>query len=336
MKSKFTIGYIHKGYPEERTIFLPWSTQKVRMKKCIDLFKLLDGFIFKFLGKSYAVIHNLCFFFIEYPFVDAYHFFNGIKLFGKKPWIVTYESLIPRLGSYDFINRFAVKQLTKDSCKAIIAISECAYHNQVCFLNDNYPDYAPLIIPKIKQLYPPQEIRFPVKFIKSERLKFVFVGRDFYQKGGAILLESFIEWKLENNIPAELIMISNLNNGFISDYSPALEENVLKWLSDESIIHHKSLPNKDVLLLLKDADVITLPTYADTFGYSVLEGMANACVPLVTNIRALTELVTPERGFMINLPIKKNGNLDRSIPFEEITFGAIMPQLMRRCRSSSR
>ncbi|WP_241627814.1 glycosyltransferase, partial [Rosenbergiella epipactidis] len=46
-----------------------------------------------------------------------------------------------------------------------------------------------------------------------------------------------------------------------------------------------------------------LPTWADTYGYSLLEFMAAGCPVISTNVRALTEINSSDRGYIINLPL---------------------------------
>lgn len=51
-----------------------------------------------------------------------------------------------------------------------------------------------------------------------------------------------------------------------------------------------------------------LPTYADTYGYFVLEAQACGCPVVTTDIRALPEINNNECGWLINVIKDENGN----------------------------
>ena len=56
------------------------------------------------------------------------------------------------------------------------------------------------------------------------------------------------------------------------------------------IEYHETLPNDVVLEKLKKAHVALLPTWMDTFAYSVLECQACGTPVISTSLRALTEV----------------------------------------------
>ena len=56
------------------------------------------------------------------------------------------------------------------------------------------------------------------------------------------------------------------------------------------IFYHKILFNSEVMNILKNTHVGLLPTYADTYGYSVLEAQSFGCPVITTNIRAMPEI----------------------------------------------
>lgn len=53
---------------------------------------------------------------------------------------------------------------------------------------------------------------------------------------------------------------------------------------------------------MKKSHIGLLPTYADTYGYSVLEFQAAGCPVITTNIRALTEINDNNVGWIIEIP----------------------------------
>lgn len=61
--------------------------------------------------------------------------------------------------------------------------------------------------------------------------------------------------------------------------------------------------------MIKESHIGLLPTWADTFGYSVLEFQASGCPVITTNVRALPEINNPKLGWMIDLDTNNLGEL---------------------------
>jgi glycosyltransferase involved in cell wall biosynthesis len=90
-------------------------------------------------------------------------------------------------------------------------------------------------------------------------------------------------------------------------------------------IHHfNSLPNSQVLEILKKSHIGLLPTYGDTFGYSVLEAQGCGCPVITTNIRAMPEINDNRRGWMIEVPKDRWGNGWLYTPAEREEFSYII------------
>jgi glycosyltransferase involved in cell wall biosynthesis len=63
----------------------------------------------------------------------------------------------------------------------------------------------------------------------------------------------------------------------------------------------KSLPHQKVLDVIKRSHVGLLPSYAETYGYSILEAQAAACPAITTNVRAFPEINNEDVGWIINV-----------------------------------
>jgi glycosyltransferase involved in cell wall biosynthesis len=61
------------------------------------------------------------------------------------------------------------------------------------------------------------------------------------------------------------------------------------------------MPNAQVLKLLRDAHVALLPTYDDTYGFSVLEAQASGTPVITTNVCALEEINNDAVGWVVRL-----------------------------------
>jgi len=297
------------GYPEIRNIFNRYTKEFICKK---DLFDLGMRLSHKLTGRGYQPFWKG----LYYNFKDQTTpclFFNTINL-GKNPWTIYFETTLPRLGKtpkafYDF----AVKQLAKENCKEIIAISQCAYDMQIEYLKQEYPEYMDVIKPKMKVQLPPQEplIKgYSEKKLPKDKIVFTIVGADFFRKGGKELLQVFDEL-IPQNPQLQLNIVSSMKYGdyathtTVTDYDNALDI-IAKFPNHIKL--YNSLPNTEVLDLLKNTHVGLLPTWADSFGYSVLESQATGCPVITTDIRALPEVNNNDIGWVISVPKKENGN----------------------------
>jgi glycosyltransferase involved in cell wall biosynthesis len=77
-------------------------------------------------------------------------------------------------------------------------------------------------------------------------------------------------------------------------------EEDIQWLREKDwITWHAQLPNEQVLTLMQESHLGLLPTWQDTYGYSVLEMQANGCPVLTTSIRSLPEINRDEVGWRV-------------------------------------
>lgn len=260
--------------------------------------------------------------------VDLMHFFNAIS-FGATPWITTFETIVPRFQSTlschqglncDYSSLMhepkvlqALEVLSGDSCKKLIAMSECNLRMQVDFLQ-HFPKYRSEIERKLICLHPPQTLlveSYDSKQISLEgQIRFMFVGSAFFRKGGIELIESFQEARRSQGHNLKLIIVSSL---LIDDYAAKEKKEDLERAKE--LIHENRdwveywnrLGNKQVLDLMKNAHIGLLPTYADTYGFSVLEFQAAGCPVISTNVRALPEINNNEIGWVIEVPKNRLG-----------------------------
>lgn len=255
--------------------------------------------------------------------VDMLHLFNAISV-GKTPWVTTFETIIPRFQAtlachhgrtcgYSSLVRDekvlrGLEALSGDPCKTIIALSECNLKMQKDLLL-HFPQFQAEIDRKLIRLHPPQQ---PIvndyagkQLPLEEPIHFMFVGTAFFCKGGMEILEAFREVKEKKGYNLRLTIVSSMD---LDDYATSkTEKDVLiaqAIIRKNSgwIIHYRHLPNQRVLELMKSAHVGLLPTFADTYGYSVLEFQACGCPVISTDVRALPEINNNEIGWMIKVP----------------------------------
>ena len=275
-----------------------------------DPFKVLDYLWFKTRGRTNLLFHNLH---MGRGGVELFHYFNGLSL-GKKPWVSTFETSLPRLRDENsYWNRKGIKLMAGDACKRLIALSECTKQIQLEVLRVHYPDYYEGIAPKITVVHPAQKLMirdYAEKELPEGMVNFTMVGADFFRKGGREVLQVFQNLILDG-MDVKLNIVSRMKYGDYASQTRAedLQEamNIIHKFPDH-ITHFESLPNPEVLALFRRTHVALLPTYADTYGYSVLEAQANGCPVVSTDIRALPEINNDEVGYMIEVSKYKNGN----------------------------
>lgn len=106
-----------------------------------------------------------------------------------------------------------------------------------------------------------------------------------------------------------LTLVSSL--GFNDYVTHTPYEEMQKWKKiiqeTEWIEYYESLPNEIVLDKCREASIGLLPSFADTFGYSVLEMQAAGCPVITTNVRAFSETNSDDCGWVCQLPIDEVG-----------------------------
>jgi len=111
----------------------------------------------------------------------------------------------------------------------------------------------------------------PVDPLQRDSIRFVFVGQISIQKGIPDLLEV---WKKFESRPVELVLA-----GVIPPKERAVIEPMLERAEDVTWVGHC----EDVPQLLRDCDVLLLPSAQDGFGSVVLEAMACGLPVIVSN-----------------------------------------------------
>lgn len=306
---KIKVGTNQLGYNQKRN-FVDLPFKNVSFKKVFDINKIVTYPKYKILGKvDYKLINRFNDFGLND--VQLYHFFNTLTPV-KKPWIVTFETTLPRLDP-DF--RRGYDWMSGSHCKKIIAYSRRAYSGQLELLN-MYPSYQSEIANKMTMLLPSQKMMIENLRDKNfdDKITCTFVGGAFYRKGGWELLQAFERLK-EFHSEIRLNIISSLGiEGYKDDHiTKQMKEETLKMLTDNPAInYYPSLPNKQVLEILKRSHVGILPSWGETFGYSILEAMACGCAVIVPDVSPFPEFVDSECGWLIGVNKTFRGGIEDS------------------------
>lgn len=261
---------------------------------------------------------------------DICHFFNCVNHSSKTPWVISVESGVPwsmpvircvENKEPDFsviandqyvIDR--IKNLASPNCLGLLALSKCTEHIEIEIIQQ-FPLYEEIIKKKLVTLHPPQELIIKdisekgLTWEKDEVFTFLFVGNDFYRKGGREILSVLAEMHEKHHF--KLILISSMR---IDEKRYILteqdEEDAHKIIQENSdwIDFYPGLPNCEVLEKMKHSHVCLLPTWMDTYAYSVLESQACGTPLITTSLRALTEINNSEVGWLIDVPVNRLNN----------------------------
>ena len=277
--------------------------------------------------------------------VDLLHLFNGIS-YGHIPWVSTFETILPRFrnvvqrthgSSPGFVSewklRKAFEALASNTCKQIIALSNCTVNIQRELLAE-FSTYGEKIERKLVVMHPPQDVlvsEFADKQIDLHgRIKFMFVGNAFFRKGGREIIDTISMLRDQYHYDIELTIVSDLRiDGYAAKVNPEEIQRTAAFIQGnrEWINYFPQLPNSEVLDMMKKAHIDLLPTYADTYGYSILEFQAAGCPVITTNVRSLPEINDNDKGWVIEVPKNRMGeaiystDTDRMVIREAIRKG---------------
>jgi len=260
--------------------------------------------------------------------MDGIHFFNSCS-FSSTPHVITFETLLPyywvvkndfkdlglehRIASNPSV-KTAVVGLARNNCKRLIAMSENTKNMQLKFL-ELFPDQRVKIANKLTVLHPPQDSFgiHPSKKQNPECFELVFLGRAFYRKGGMELIKALEMVRRSINIKLYLISSLDPEAGWFNLEEDRIGED-LEWIATMNWIEHlRNIPNSEVIELLRRCHLGFLPTWQDTYGYSVLEMQACGCPVISTDIRSLSEINNNQCGWIINVPKNQWSEWDLSV-----------------------
>jgi len=266
------------------------------------LFTLLNFLNRKLLHHHHATTFTNCFYWDPgYPPLDLLHFVNTIAA-TRTPWVVSFEHYLPR---WNPASPFGMKLLAGPHCKRLLALSQFAFDSQQRLLAP-FNSLGGSILQKMQVLHPPQQVlvsSLDDKGAPEGLVRCVFVGRDFFRKGGREIVDA-VQMLIEQGRTLQLDIVSSVDPGDYATGSTASDRSeVLRRMEAlrPAIRFHGELPNAQVLTLLRESHVALLPTYDDTYGFSVLEAQASGTPVITTDVCALPEINSEKEGWIIGL-----------------------------------
>ncbi|MET3535533.1 glycosyltransferase family 4 protein [Chryseobacterium limigenitum] len=309
------IGLTQNDYPIRRNILNKVSGfEYIFLRKNNNLFHSLST-VKKILFRKKSNIEGK-YFFYQKPKIDILHLYNDINYSSQK-WVTSFETLVPRFTEtkndhqktepqhiHNTKTENALKQISRKNCLGIISISQASANIQLELLK-NYPQFQEVIKNKLSVIHPSQEVipRDSEEVYKNIGVfNFIFVGTQFHLKGGVEMIE--VLKKLRQKYNFKLTIVSSFKTDhYVTKVTEKEAQETKEMLKKEEWIDiFENIPNEKVLDLIKESHVGLLPTWSDTYGFSVLE-MQAAGVPVVTtDIRALPEINNENCGWLIHLP----------------------------------
>ena len=137
-----------------------------------------------------------------------------------------------------------------------------------------------------------------------------FVGAHFGRKGGGACVRA-AELALERKLPVTINIVSSMQMGEQTWFDPTLPgvlDRYRELLSLPNVRHLNGLPNSQVRKLVRESHFCLLPTLSDTFGFSMIEAMAEHTPVIATRVNAVPEVVAHRyNGYMLDLPVTEHG-----------------------------
>lgn len=243
------------------------------------------------------------------PGFDAIHSWNAVPLLTRRPYVVTFEDFLPRTPDdrrIGWLEQALLSSLASDRCVGIVAISEYAIR-QVRWQHRHAPELDTLLA-KTELVYPSTPLRRTRPKRHGERLRLLFVGRDYMRKGGPSLVRAHVALR-SLGIPVDTTVVSALQwspSDYIGPPDAAYVARQHEALRQEGIVHHRSLPSAEVRQLMDDADYLIFPTFHDTFGFVSIEALAGGTPVIATDTCVLPEVVEQgQSGYL--LPFENAG-----------------------------
>jgi len=139
---------------------------------------------------------------------------------------------------------------------------------------------------KIKVVYPAiKEKKF--KKIAHKGINILFIGGNFYLKGGMDSIFAFLEVKKEFPNIKFTIVSNNIPEEIIEEYK-------------NKVIFKSKISQKELDKEYRNSDIFLLPTHMDTFGFVFLEAMSYGLPCIGIKNFAVPEIITDnETGFVV-------------------------------------
>jgi len=241
---------------------------------------------------------------IEPAGYDLIHSFNAIPILTRTPFVVTFEDYCPRTPGdrpMEWLERRLRKILLSKNCIGIVAMSEYALR-KFKHQHRNHSELSGLLA-KTTVVYPAMPPSAKEAKGAGNKLRLLFVGRDFMRKGGPVVLGAHRRLAALG-LPVETTIVSDLRwseNDYIGPPDPERSRAAMNSIRCSGLRQYPGLPRAEVEPMMRKADYLLLPTFHDTFGYVTLEAMSNGTPAVATSTCAQNEMIEHGRsGYIVD------------------------------------
>ncbi len=247
------------------------------------------------------------------PGTDLVHAHNRIPLTAGR-FICSFENAMPRVFGFSesSLLRDAMEAaLEGKRCRRIVAMSHAAKRFFQTMPHD--PEVRARLTAKLMVRHPNVHMGAAEDALADDaagHLHVTFVGGHFGRKGGPACVRA-AEIALERGLPVTFHIISSLQVGesnWLDPTQPGFFEPYISKLNLPNIRFSTGLPNAEVRALLRRSHFLLLPTLGDTFGFSMIEAMAEHTPVIASRISAVPEVVAHgANGYLLDLPVDASG-----------------------------
>lgn len=245
--------------------------------------------------------------------VDLVHSSNRIPLSANK-YILSFEDSAPRRFGFakdNPLTHYMDECIASHRCRRLVAMSHFARRR---FLHQHRANpLLPELQDKLTVRYPNIILRDtpdPLRDDDGRALVLTFVGAHFARKGGCVAVKIAQKAKAAG-LPIRVNIISPLEMGATVWTDPEREgfyNEYKELLTLDNVDYSARLPNDHMRAKLRQSHFCVLTTFADSFGFSGIEAMAEHTPVLGTRVCALPEVVQDGvNGILIDMPVDALG-----------------------------
>ncbi|MGC8601605.1 MAG: glycosyltransferase family 4 protein [Thermoprotei archaeon] len=207
----------------------------------------------------------------------------------SKPWIQENDTSVSQFlegyvgdsdGKWRWLVELSTDILNSKTNKGLITWSRWAARG---FEKDGVERDKINVVPLPMEVKPKPESSY--RKPKDSQRTVLFVGLDYWRKGGDIALSAMTKVRKENS-NVRMIYVGRVPQERLSEFKQ-------EWIE-----RYDYLERHKLLELYSSVDVFFMPTRAEAYGISILEAMASGTPVVTSKVGAIPEIVTNDAGFL--------------------------------------
>lgn len=282
-------------------------------------FMSLRRWPFHILNRKHSFLLNTAV--LTNPAVDLVHTMNILPMNGDR-FVVSFELEMPRYleRTWGWEHRLGWRMMRSDRCRRLMSLSEIgARLLKQKSIEMGMPEVARKVT-VFRGTISPSTAAEAREYPTQGPLKLMFVGAQAFRKGLVSTVEALKQLRA-SGAEVELTVISSLQpDGYVTgDAIPNVgafrqELENLPWVT-----YREALPNQQVRQLMREHDLLLIPSFDETLGWVVIEAGMEGLGVVATDVYAFGELIDDgTTGRMLSLP-KQSQNRWRGLPVDDPT-----------------